>query len=392
MLPRPVLVVIGVVVVLLGSVACRAESGGPPPPRPVEVPWQSAVLPAPPGPAGRLLVRDVVACAGRWYVVGGSDAGADQTRPAAWTSPDGVTWTSVPVAPVTYYGEQNVLYAAGCRDDRLAVLGAKNGGAHGNPRTSNWHLAGGRLVEMAAPFELYGGPNAVNVARVAGGTAGWLIVGARRDGAAAWVSTDGVRFELIEGAPELAGDARGRTTAYDVVATPAGWLAVGGLLVPGRTTLSPLVWTSADGRAWQRVPVAGADEPGQPRRVTMVGTTPVAVGPAGTGFAAWRPDGAGWRVAARFGSASGTVVPTVSGLAAGDGRLVAVTVDGAGHSFWVSGDTGGSWRPMTGPGASVPAGGDKAVAVAVSAGRLVVVVDDGGRSGVWWAVLPAESG
>ncbi|MBO4210680.1 hypothetical protein GSF22_32500, partial [Micromonospora echinofusca] len=271
MLPRPVLAVIGVVVVLLGSAACRSEPAGPPAPRPVQVAWQAAVLPAPPGPAGRLLVRDVVTCAGRWYVVGGADAGGDQTRPAAWTSPDGVTWSPVPVAPVTYYGEQNVFYAAGCRGDRLTVLGAKNGGAHGNPRTSNWYLTGGRLVEVAAPFELYGGPNAVNVARVAGGAAGWLIVGARRDGAAAWVSTDGARFELIEGAPELAGDTRGRTTAYDVVATSSGWLAVGGLLVPGRTAVSPVVWTSPDGRVWQRVPVAGADEPGQPRRVTVVG-------------------------------------------------------------------------------------------------------------------------
>jgi hypothetical protein len=290
--------------------------------------------------------------------------------------------------PRTHYGEQNVLYAAGCREGRLAVLGAKNGGAHGNPRTSNWHQVGERLVEVAAPFELYGGPRAVHVARMAGGPAGWLIVGSRLSGAAAWVSPDGQRFELVEGAPELAGDDRGRTAAYDVVAVPSGWLAVGGLLPPGRTALSPMVWTSADGRVWQRVPVAASDQPGQPRRVTLVGTTPVAVGPLGAGFGAWRPGPQGWRVTARFGVASGAAVPTVSALAAADGRVVAVTVDGVGHGFWLSGDEGYSWRPVLGPPVAVPPGGDSAVAVATAAGRLVAVTDDGHRSSAWSAPVP----
>ena len=46
----------------------------------------------PPGPPGRTLLRDATACAGRWYVVGGVVDPAGETRPAAWTSPDGTSW------------------------------------------------------------------------------------------------------------------------------------------------------------------------------------------------------------------------------------------------------------------------------------------------------------
>lgn len=66
---------------------------------------------------------------------------------------------------------------------------------------------------MPAASELYAGPRAVSVSRLAAGLAGWLIAGARVDGAAVWTSGDGERFTIREGVPELAGDGRGRTVA-----------------------------------------------------------------------------------------------------------------------------------------------------------------------------------
>lgn len=121
--------------------------------------WHPVVLPMPPGPAGRVLLRDAVACADRWYLVGAIGGADGATRPAAWTSADARTWTAVRLAPTSYYGERAILYAAGCRDGRIAVIGAKAGGAHGNRgcgpgasyRTGRWWRCRPSSNSMADP-------------------------------------------------------------------------------------------------------------------------------------------------------------------------------------------------------------------------------------------------
>src|SRR6185312_3684014 len=67
---------------------------------PLSLSWQEVKLPAPPGPAGRLAVRDAQACDGKWYVVGAvlgavEDPATVASRPAAWTSDDGRTWRAM---------------------------------------------------------------------------------------------------------------------------------------------------------------------------------------------------------------------------------------------------------------------------------------------------------
>ena len=59
---------------------------------PVRPRWHALALPMPAGPTGRLMLRDAVACAGRWYVVGAVGGADGATRPAAWTSTDARTW------------------------------------------------------------------------------------------------------------------------------------------------------------------------------------------------------------------------------------------------------------------------------------------------------------
>lgn len=386
---RRAVALLALVGVLLAGCGRSVESAGEPPPlRPA---WQPSTLPAPPGPSGRLLVRDAAACADRWYVVGGVAGAAGETRPAAWTSADGTSWTSMRLRPTSYYGAQNVLYSVACRQGEVALLGARNGGAHGNPRTSSWRLsADGALAEVAAPFELFGGPRAVSVARIVAGPSGWLIVGSRKGGASVWSSVDAGRFTLGEGVPELASDGRGRTAAYDAVGgASAGWLVTGSLLVTGGTALAPVAWTSDDGVGWRRWLLPGAAEGGQAQRVARVGGEVVAAGSRGRGFGAWRWDGRGWRAGGSFGrAASGGGVASVAGLVAVGGRAVAVVRDGVACGLWLTADAGGSWRPVALP-ASVPDGGDTAVAVAGGGDRVVLAVDDGRSSGIWWARLPA---
>jgi hypothetical protein len=368
---------------LAGCDTAPADRSGPPD-RPLAVAWTAVDLPPQPGPPGRAVVRDAVACAGRWFLVGAVAGAGDDTRPAAWASPDGRVFTPVPVRGDSAYGRRNVLYSAGCRDGRLAAVGAKPGGAHGNPRVSSWRTdEAGRLVEVAAPFELYGGPSAVNVARVVGGDPGWLVVGNRTAGAAVWTSPDAARFAIVQGAAGLASDAAGGTWATDAVAVGSSWVVVGAVTTPGRTGRDPMVSVSADGRSWTRRPVPGADGYEEAQRVGVVGGAPVAVGLRGARFGAWRDGGAGWAPAGVFGSTDGPGPPTVSALATVGDRLVVSTSDGAGYRLWVSADSGGVWRPVGDPPTPLPGGPDTAVAVAGGAGRMLVAADDGRAVRVW---------
>ncbi|MEV1330024.1 hypothetical protein AB0J20_10655 [Micromonospora costi] len=388
---RPVVAVLGLLAVLVAGCE-RSASHDDDVPQPVTPAWQEVTLPAPPGPPGRLLLRDAVACAGRWYVVGGVADPAGDTRPAAWTSVDGSAWRSVPIRADSFYGKQNVLYSVGCRDGVAAVIGAKSGGAHGYPRVSTWRqVPAGGLVEVQAPFETYGGPTAINVSRLAGGPAGWLIVGNRSSGAASWVSSDAAEFTLVEGAPELASDPSGVSWAFDGAAVPEGWLAVGGFLPSGRIDRDPVVWTSADGRSWRRTLLPGSRDYEELQRVAVVDGVPVAVGLRGGTFGAWRREPGGWVAAGVFGRRAGAGVPAVTALVADGGRLVAAVADGERHAVWVSADRGGSWSEVTVP-VAAPAGADRDVAVIAAGDRWWLAVDDGARSGFWSAPAPPGAG
>ena len=346
--------------------------------------WSAVALPPPAGPPGRLVLRDVAACAGRWFAVGAVRAADGATRPAAWASTDARTWTALAVTGTSHYGRQNILYAAACRDGRLAAIGSKVGGVHGNPRVSTWAQADeGRLAEVPTPFERFGGPEAVNVARMVGGPPGWLIVGNRVRGAAVWLSADATEFELVDGAPELASDARGRTWVFDAVATTQGWLAVGAVRHTGRTTPEPVAWTSGDGRTWRRldVPVAGGS--GELQRVATVDGVPVAVGLSDGRFGAWRAGGDGWARVGRFGTVTGPGLPSVRGVAVAGDRLVVAVVDGSGHELWTSTDHGGSWRRIVAPLGTAQLDGDSGIAVATAGDRLLLAVDDAGGATMW---------
>jgi hypothetical protein len=88
---------------------------------------------------------------------------------------------------------------------------------------------------------------------------GFLAVGSRPEGAVAWVSADGLRWEPIavpSGSEDVAGDLG--PVMSGVAATPWGIVAVGmENYVPTEFALGedldPAVWLSPDGRTWERV-------------------------------------------------------------------------------------------------------------------------------------------
>jgi hypothetical protein len=364
--------------VSLVASGCRAEPGPDPGPSPVAFAWRQAVVPVPPGGAGRVMLRDAVACPGVWFAVGAVRDAAGGTRPAAWSSADGTRWSPVRVVAESYYGRQNVLSSVACRDGRMAALGAKSGGAHGYPRTSSWHQgADGVLREVRAPFILFGGSTAVNVARMDAGPRGFLISGNRMTGAAVWTSADAAKFRILEGAPGLASDAGGETWAFDGVGVPDGWLVVGGLLPAGRVDRDVLGWRSADGSVWRRVPAAGASDGYEElHRVVLRDAVPVGVGLRGPAFGAWRLESGQWRPVGSFGSVPAGGSSAVRALSVSGGRLFCVTTDGSSYRLWVSDDAGAGWRAAGVP-VAVPAAAESALVVAGAAGRVVLLSDDG---------------
>jgi hypothetical protein len=311
--------------------------------------WTEVSLP---GPDTHLL-RDAVACGEQWYVVGGRAGPDGETSPAAWAGTDGRTWRSLTLAalPGSYYGPRSVLYAVACANGRIAAVGSRSGGAHGNPRTSTWYeRPDGSLAEAAAPFDTYGGDTAVDVGRISGGSAGFLIAGNRTGGAAAWTSRDGVRFRLFENAPGLA-----RGFARD------GAVLDGRLLLVGGVGDAPAAWTSVDGTSWQRADVPGEDGYEELQRVVRLGTHLVAVGPRGDTYGAWR--GPDWAAVGRFGKPDATGLRS---LTVARGRLYA-----AAGRLWRSTDAGESWSTVT-----TPRGATKLSAVAGRGNDVLLVGGD----------------
>jgi hypothetical protein len=380
-------------VLLVG--ACTAERADVVPSQ-TSLTWRQVVLPT--DPRGRDMVRATAACDGRWYASGAILGSDGTTSPALWASTDGRTFTSVPTHAVSVYGPSDVLYGLACRGADVVAVGAKNGGAHGNPRTSTWlRRGGGPLTEVFAGFELFGGPSAGFVGQVAGGTPGYLIVGARIDahggpGAAVWQSADGSAFSLIDDDPALESDAKGQTELHGDVVTPDGYVAVGGITPTGSRLAArdPMAWRSSDGRTWQRVafPQTAGDD--VMLQVASVPDGLLAIGSDGVGFRAWTADANGttWHAGSMFGGAGdGTTVPTVSSLAVVGSTVYAVVTNASSYELW-RGGLRSTWQRATVPvtvAAAPVATGPRVMSVAASGGTLMIAADDGRHATVWFA-------
>lgn len=356
---------------------------------PVRVAWQRLTLPVPPGPEGRVAVRDAVRCANQWYVVGGVFTADGESRPAGWQSADGKTWSHLTFHPKGYWGRRHVIASVACRDGTLALVGAKSGGAHGNPRVSTWYQRpDGGFTEVVAAFELYGGPHAVNVGPLAAGESAWIIAGNRTSGAAVWTSPDATEFTLIDSDPQLASDPGTDTAAIHLVYAAGGWTVVGSAQLKGRVARTPMAWTSPDGATWHRQQVPYGDQYEDLQRVAGYRDGLVAVGLRGGGYGVWHRDGADWRRGATFGGldSSGGAAPFVSVLAVWQEGLAVGVSDSARYRLWHSPD-GDAWRELTLP-TTVDVGGERTVALATSGSTLLLLADNANGGTVWLTDKP----
>jgi hypothetical protein len=374
-------------VFLLAAVLAFAScsSSDDPPPRTLHPRWQEVSLPLPPGRPGRVVVRDATSCDGTWYLVGGVADTAGNTRPAVWTSTDGNSWTSVGVDPHQYYAHRAILYSVACRGGTIAVLGAKSGGAHGNPRVTAWHQRpDGTLEDTQLPFELFGGPNAIAVSRITAGPDAWMIAGGRTSGAAVWLTRDATAFRLVDDDPALSSDQTRRTNAWDVAADGTGWTAVGYAQVTGQVAPVPVAWASTDGLRWtrQKVPPATRDF-ADLERVVPLDDRMLAVGIRGNRFGAWERVSGTWRAAAAFGrlDPDRSSAPDVSGLAVGPRTVLASVSDGVHVGLWAR-DRRGQWAGVDMPVRALGSGEWRTTVAAGERGALLIS-DDGTSGRVW---------
>lgn len=381
----------------VGLAGCQVSPRRAAVPRPLAPRWQEVRLPAATG--GHIVLGELLSCAGTWYALGGVVDADGTSRPAVWSSVDGRDWTVRPTHPVSVYGPLAVFYSAACSGDgRVAAVAAVAGGVHANPRTGTWHSSpDGGLMEVDAPFERYGGPNAISVDRIAGAAsgAGYLIAGNRVDrnglsGAAAWFSPTGEQFTLLDGDPALMSTADGSTGAAGAAGVSDGWLLVGSVLRPGSPAAArdPLAWSSGDGTHWRRedVPGSRAEDEALMRAVRWQHGA-LAVGARGSGFGAWLRGDAdratGWRSAGGFGQISGTALPTVTGFAASGATAYAAICDGAHYQLWATSD-GSSWREVSLP-VTMAAGSQRRLLVAGDGRQVLAAIDDGAGVHLWLA-------
>ena len=350
-------------------------------------------MPEPAGARGRITVRDVTTCDGTWWVGGGVVSDDGETAPAAWSSRDGSAWKPLQFRARAYWAQRAVISSVACAGDQVRMIGAQSGGAHGNPRVTSWYAGpDGVVTDVAAPFELYGGPSAVNVGRVAAGPdgAGWLIAGNRTSGAAVWWSSDGHEFELVDDDPALASDAEVGTFASDAAYDGSGWTVVGSADLDGRASWVPQAWTSTDGLAWERQEVPATAGFGSLERVVRADDALLAAGLDSDGFGLWRRTDAEWTSVGRFGAVDpeGHAFRGVADLTvSGEDALVTVS-DGSAYSLWSGSvdDTEG-WREVVTPFRPSTVGG-AGLSVAAADGEVLLLADDGETAGVWHATWP----
>ncbi len=367
-------------VVTSALVACSSSQRSPDP-GPLHLAWQESGLPVPAG--DRALVRAATWCAGSWVVAGATADADDRTRPAVWTSTDARHWHTLTLHPgADYYTAREILSSVACSGGRLALLGAKPGGAHGMPRRATWRqLSDGSLAVVRASYLLFGGTESVDVATLVGGPHGYLITGTRTSGAAVWHSSDGVAFRLYDGAPGLASTPQLGTQAVDAMPYRDGWL-VAGQATESSGRLRGVTWTGDPGGSWSLLKLPGGTVLTTAERLVATPAGPDVAGLLDDAFGLWALRGGSWTITERFGSTDpdGSGASFVSGLADAGGIVAATYSDGAHFRLWVGSDV-----PMP---AEIAVDGDRTATVAAHGHRLLLLTDDDHAGRAWLTTVP----
>ncbi|HEV2070262.1 MAG TPA: hypothetical protein VGR26_10745, partial [Acidimicrobiales bacterium] len=189
---------------------------------------------------------DVITAPGGGFLVAGTVFDADgRPSPTVWSSPDGERWDATELPA----DDGARLWAAAAANGTTVVAGQAGADRRGPA-----------VVYVAAPdagFELVDDPvlqqPGLVINTLAGGTGGFLAVGARRSDpdkrTAVFHSDDGQQWRALEGADDLLAEASGSAVGAAAVG-PGGLVMVGS--IDGPSGRVGVVWHSADGNTWNQ--------------------------------------------------------------------------------------------------------------------------------------------
>jgi hypothetical protein len=293
----------------------------------------------------------------------------------------------VTINTTTYWGHGAILNSIACSRNRIAVVGARSGGAHSNPRVTTFKQHSDRsLVDVPAVFTQYGGVTATGVGPITGGPEGWLIAGNRLSGPGVWVTDDPSTSTKVEGEPALTGPTGDEAIAQSGVWDASGWTLVGG--GAHRWSMAdrdPAVWTSADGLRWAPEDVPSSSTPEDMHRAVLLADGRLqAVGLSGDRFASWTRTDEGWQPATEFGRVANTWrgAPYVASTAITKDELLATVSTGDTYELRSTPLGESAWRRLPAPMHPTTAS-DHTLIAATNGDRVLLVGDDGTRSGVW---------
>lgn len=177
--------------------------------------------------------------------------------PVIFRSTDGVEWVEVLRGDRVVPGEQNAgINALAIGDDGLVVAVGAAANSEGAPVAAVWTSLDGIVwtrADLDAPAFAGETPGGTVMLDVAWGLSGFVAVGT--DGgseAAAWQSDDGLTWDRVE--PPADDPFAGSGTIAAVTALEDGFLAAGPHGFADRSgTQTIQLWTSPDGRVWDRV-------------------------------------------------------------------------------------------------------------------------------------------
>ncbi|MDL4772840.1 sialidase family protein [Actinomadura xylanilytica] len=327
------------------------------------------------GPGNR--VQRVIGTDGGFLAVGENSRKGDfsDSVPAAWLSPDGQRWEALTGGQVGIPVRGRVSLIEAAASGGAVLVESQHTPAPGKPTFRRvWKSSdGGRTWAPAKVPAPKGTRNLI----IGGGRPGLMAIREVKSGSSAYgqvfTSTDGERWKQ---------GGRIRSSGYRqvdrVLASDGGYV---GVVSRGRDTL---VVRSADGASWQEAGTLASNSGRALQGVAASGEQTVLVGrDTGTGdlnsLLAVR-DARGTEVPVDPAKIPGAVRPdhAVTGLAAKDGRAVAVGSSGGEATVWTSPD-GAAWNRAQFPGGMARPLSQRLTGVAAGANGWLAVGDGGGQ-------------
>ena len=249
-----------------------------------QIPIDSAVF----GGVGNQGITHLVTAEAGFVAVGYDSSGGDYDA-AAWSSPDGRSWTRADAGDDVFGGEgRQVIQGVARIGSHLVAVGTDD--SEGDEDAAIWRYDGFNWMRLQHDEVVFGGEDdqvmtSVTVVDDRVIAVGWDASGGSHDGAV-WISDDQTNWRRVTDIDVFGGPIR--QEMWGVAPGGVGLVAVGREYYRG---LDAAAWSSKNGVVWTREPhdesVFGGDDEQRMRAIVAFGDRLIAVGADGHDGAVW---------------------------------------------------------------------------------------------------------